>query len=163
AQSLLPTALDAALLALALGGVAPLLAHPRALALLAVWAAGNAALAVARPLAGHDATAVDPAASVGMLAPFVLPLGAAPLAGCGGGDPDGGVVMLALFVLRLVAAPLAAWGERAGVWRFPWPAAFGWIGVALTAAGLALRLAAMRRLGARFSPRVALQREHALE
>ena len=136
ALSLIATALDGALLALALGGVTPLLAHPRALALLAVWAASNAVLASRRPLAGHAAAAVD---------------------------RDPALVMLALFVLPLLAAPLAAWGERRGVWPVPWRAAFGWIGVALAAAGLALRIAAMTRLGARFSPRVALQHEHVLE
>jgi hypothetical protein len=128
--SLLVTAFDALLLALALGGFAALLAHPRALALLAVWAAGNAVLAVRRPLAGHDAAAVV---------------------------PDRGVVMFALFALPLLAAPLAAWGERAGVWPFPWSASYGWAGVALTAAGLAIRIAAMFQLGARFSPRVAIR------
>jgi len=39
----------------------------------------------------------------------------------------------------------------------------GWLGVALAAAGLTLRVVAMGTLGARFAPIVAVQREHALE
>jgi protein-S-isoprenylcysteine O-methyltransferase Ste14 len=45
----------------------------------------------------------------------------------------------------------------------PWPLAVSWTGIALTAAGLWLRIAAMVRLGPRFSPLVAVQREHVLE
>ena len=130
------TAIDAALLAIALGGFAPLLAHARALALLTLWAAGAVTLALIRPLRGHDAETVerDP--------PFVLP---------------------ALFLLPLVIPPLAALGERLAIWPLPGGAPLRWLGVALAGSGLALRIAAMARLGPRFSPLVAVQREHTLE
>lgn len=136
ALALVVTGLDAALLALALGGVAPLLAHPRALALLAVWLVGAVTLALLRPVRGHDATAVerDP--------PFVL---------------------LALFLLPLLTPPVAAFGERVGWWPLSGAAPLRWFGVALSGAGLAVRIAAMAQLGSRFSPLVAVQREHALE
>lgn len=134
--ALVATALDAALIAWALGGLAPLLAHPRALALLALWAAGAVTLAVIRPVRGHDASSVerDP--------PFVL---------------------LALFVLPLLTPPLAALGERLTWWLLPGGAALQWFGVALSGAGLAVRIAAMTQLGSRFSPQLAVQRDHALE
>lgn len=134
--ALVATGLDAALLALALGGVAPLLGHPRALTLLAVWAVGAVTLALLRPVKAHDATAVerDP--------PFVL---------------------LALFLLPLLVAPVAAFGERRELWPLPGGMPLRWLGVALAAAGLGLRIAAMARLGSRFSPLLAVQREHALE
>uniref|UniRef100_A0A832I1Y9 Isoprenylcysteine carboxylmethyltransferase family protein n=1 Tax=Eiseniibacteriota bacterium TaxID=2212470 RepID=A0A832I1Y9_UNCEI len=136
ALSLVATGLDAALLALALGGLAPLAGHARALALLAVWGAGNATLAVLRPVAGHDAVATGPRERL---------------------------VLVALLVLPLAVGPLGAWGERAGLAPRPGGEALGWAGVALAAAGLALRIAAMAQLGPRFSPVVALQRGHALE
>jgi protein-S-isoprenylcysteine O-methyltransferase Ste14 len=41
--------------------------------------------------------------------------------------------------------------------------AVAWLGVALSALGLWVRVGAMRQLGARFSPLLAIQREHALE
>ena len=136
ALALVVTALDAALLALALGGLAPLLAHPRALALLALWALGAVTLALLRPVRGHDAATVerDP--------PFVL---------------------LALFLLPLLTAPIAALGERIALWPLPGGAPLRWFGVALSGAGLAVRIAAMAQLGSRFSPLLAVQREHALE
>jgi protein-S-isoprenylcysteine O-methyltransferase Ste14 len=134
--ALVATGLDAALLALALGGIAPLAAHPRALALLVLWAVGAVALALLRPVRGHDATAVE------RETPWLL---------------------LALFLLPLLAAPAAAWGERMGFWPLPGGAALGWSGVALSGLGLALRIAAMAQLGPRFSPLLALQREHELE
>lgn len=136
AGSLLATGVDAILLALALGGVAPLLAHPRALALLAVWGAGNATLALLRPARAHD-----PVAS----------------------GPRERLVLVALFALPLAVAPLAAWGEREGLLPRPGGDAVGWTGIALAAAGLALRIAAMIQLGPRFSPVVTVQRAHALE
>ncbi len=134
--ALVVTALDAVLLALALGGPGPVVAHPRAPALLAVWAVAAVTLALLRPLRGHDAATVerDP--------PYVLPL---------------------LFLLPLVTPPFAAYGERLALWPLPGGDALRWAGVALAAFGLAVRIAAMARLGARFSPRVAVQREHALE
>jgi len=134
--ALTATGLDAALLALALGGVAPLLAHPRALALLALWAAGAITLALLRPVRGHDAATVerDP--------PFLL---------------------LALFLLPLLAPPLAALGERLALWPLPGGAPLRWLGVVLSGVGLGVRIAAMAQLGSRFSPLLAVQREHALE
>ena len=136
ALALVATGLDAALLALALGGVAPLIAHPRALVLLALWAAGGVTLALLRPVRGHDATTVerDP--------PFVL---------------------LALFLLPLLAPPMAALGERLALWTLAGGSAPRWFGVALSGFGLAVRITAMAQLGSRFSPLLAVQREHALE
>ena len=51
---LLVLALDAVLLMLGLGGLAALLHEPRALALLAVWGIGGAALAARAPVRGQD-------------------------------------------------------------------------------------------------------------
>lgn len=130
------TGFDAALLAAALGGVTPLLAHPRALALLALWAAGGVALALLRPMRGHDAVRVE---------------------------RESPWVMLTLFLIPLLTPPLAALDERLSVSLLPGGMALRWAGVALSGAGLALRIAAMAQLGPRFSPRVALQREHTLE
>jgi len=130
------TALDAALLAFALGGIAALLAHHRALALLALWAVGGVTLALLRPVRGHHAVEVE------RESPFV---------------------MLALFLIPLATPPAAALGERLALWALPGGALLRWAGVALSGAGLALRIAAMAQLGPRFSPRVALQRQHALE
>ncbi len=129
------TALDGLLLAFALGGFAPALAHPRALALLAVWFAGSLTLATLRPVRPRAGTvrAMDPA------------------------------LMVALFVLPIAAAPLAAWGERLGLAPLPGGEARGWAGVALVAFGLAVRIAAMARLGSRFDPTVAILPGHALE
>jgi len=134
--ALLVTALDAALLAIALAGMAPLLAHPRALTLLAIWAIAAVTLALMRPARGPAAATVE------RESPFVLP---------------------ALFFIPLVIAPLAAFSERVALWQLPGGAALRWIGVTLAAVGLAVRIVAMAQLGPRFSPRVALQHEHALE
>lgn len=140
---LLALAIDVVLLATALGGLAALLAHPRALALLTVWLASNTVLARLRPVGAQDKAR---------------------------SSPDAPLVMLALFVVPLVAPPVSAFGEARGIWTSPWavmPApvalAVTWGGVILAAAGLALRISAMRRLGVRFSPHIAVQRTHALE
>jgi len=134
--SLAVTALDAALLALALGGVSALLAHTRALALLAIGFAAGVVLALLRPVRTHDpqATAAEPK-----------------------------LAFAALFLVPLLVPPVAALGERLRV--FPWFArpAIEWTGVALVALGLGIRIAAMATLGSRFSPIVAVQRDHALE
>jgi protein-S-isoprenylcysteine O-methyltransferase Ste14 len=127
--------IDAALLALALGGVPALLGHPRALALLAVWAPAQLVLAVRQPARAFRAA--DRARE-------------SPLA------------LLVLFVIPLVTPPLSAWTERIGLWQIPGEG-LRWAGVALSGAGYALRVAAMSRLGSRFSPRVELQQEHRLE
>lgn len=136
ALALLVTGLDAALLAFAVGGIAPLLAHPRALALLVLWAIGGVTLALLRPLRGHQAVSVE---------------------------RDPAFVLLALFLIPLATAPVAALTERLALWPLPGGAALRWAGVALSGLGLALRIAAMAQLGSRFSPLVAIQREHTLE
>jgi hypothetical protein len=129
------TALDAALLAWALGGLNALAAHRRALALLAVWLAGATLLALARPVRALEGTRrrQDPARILG------------------------------LFVLPLATPPISAWGERLGIAMIPGGEPRGWCGVALTAGGLALRIAAMTRLGSRFDPTIAIVPGHALE
>jgi protein-S-isoprenylcysteine O-methyltransferase Ste14 len=134
--ALLATALDALLFALALGGFGPLLHHARALALIGISGAAALALAVLRPLRGHDPIEID---------------------------RDRIALLLALFFLPLLAAPIAALGERLGLAVWVLGPAARWSGVALVALGLAMRVAAMAQLGARFSPFVAVQREHALE
>src|SRR5690349_11667939 len=110
-------ALDAALLALALGGVAALAHEPRALALLAIWGAGGFVLARLRPVRGQDVATSrrDP-----------LP-------------------MILLLLVPLVTPAIGAWVARRGWLLLPGPAAaaLGWTGVALAAAGLALRITAM--------------------
>lgn len=135
ARTLLATAFEAALLAWGLGGVPALAQSPRALALLAVWAVTGAVLTLTRPVRGQDVARAD---------------------------RDAGA-MLVLAIAPLAIPGVAAWGGRLDFWPLPAPDALGWLGVILSAAGLALRIAAMRQLGARFSPLVALQREHALE
>ena len=127
--------LDFSLLALGGGGFVALLHHPRALALLATWLIATPTLALLRPVRSHD-----PVAAL----------------------PDRGV-MLTLFLVPLVTPMLSAMAERSGVWLLPGGAALRWSGVALSAAGLVLRIASMRQLGSRFSPLAAVQREHALE
>lgn len=135
ASALVVLVLDAALLALGLGDASLLVRDPRALALLVIWGATGIALALMRPVRGQDTTATSP-------------------------DP---LVMVALLVLPLAAAPLGAFGGRAALYTLPWANTVSWCGVALVAAGLALRVAAMVRLGRRFSPLVALQKGHTLE
>lgn len=134
-SALVVLALDAALLALGFGDAAMLVRDPRALALLAIWGVAGIRLALLRPARGQDLAAAKP-------------------------DP---LVMLALFVLPLAAAPLGAYGARRALATLPFANTVSWCGVALVAAGLALRVAAMARLGRRFSPLVALQKDHALE
>ncbi len=134
-SALVVLALDAALLALGLGDPGLLLRDPRAFALLVVWGLAGFTLALLRPVRGQDATASSP-------------------------DPP---VMLALFMLPLVAAPLGAYGAAHALFTLPWANTVSWCGVALVAAGLWLRIAAMARLGRRFSPLVALQKGHTLE
>ncbi len=130
------TALDATLLAFALGGLAALLHHPRALTLLVAWGVGGIVLALLRPVRSHEP--IESRA-----------------------DPS--LVMLALFFIPLLTPPISAWGERTGLWILPGKALVGWIGVVLSAAGFAIRTAAMARLGSRFSPLVTIQKQHSLE
>lgn len=134
--ALVVSALDAALLAWALGGLAALFAHSRAIALLVVWCAGGLVLSIARPVRAHDATAVE---------------------------RESPLLLIGLLIVPLATAPLSAWAERSGLWPLPGGDALSWAGVALSGLGLAIRVAAISRLGSRFSPLVAVQREHALE
>lgn len=135
AGALAATALDAALLAIGLGGPAALAHDRRALALIAVWGVAAVTLAWLRPVRTHDPLEVR---------------------------PDRGA-MAALFLIPLLTPAFAAWTGRAALWRLPGGAALDWTGVAVVAAGLAIRIAAMARLGSRFSPVVSIQRGHALE
>jgi len=129
-------ALDALLLGLALGGPRALLAHTRALALLAVWGAGGIVLALMRPVRTH--------------APVAL-------------ERESKASLIALLVVPVVTPAVGALGERLDL--FPWfaRAPIEWAGVALVAVGLGVRIAAMARLGSRFSPLVTVQQSHALE
>jgi protein-S-isoprenylcysteine O-methyltransferase Ste14 len=134
-RTLVVLALESALLMWGLGGMRALLASPRALALIAIWGVVGLALGFMRPARGQDIVRAEK-------------------------DP---LAMLALALLPLATPGVAAWGGRLGVWPFPAPELLGWTGVALSAIGLAIRVAAMRQLGVRFSPLLAVQREHALE
>jgi|SRR5262245_20887952 len=134
-RALVALAVEAALLAWGLGGVHALAASPRALALLVIWGVAGITLSVSRPTRAHDTVRAEK-------------------------DP-GPLVALALIPLAIPG--VAAWGGRLGVWPLPAPEVLGWLGVALSAFGLWIRVSAMRQLGARFSPLVALQREHVLE
>ena len=130
------SALDATLIALALGGLAALLAHQRALALLAVWLVGGVFLSLRRPVRFHD------------------PIGSA-------SEPPW--TLTVLFFLPLFVPPLSAYGERIGLWLLPGGEPLRWSGVAISGLGLAIRVAAMSRLGSRFSPFILAQRGHVLE
>lgn len=127
--------LDAALLALGLGGPSWLARDPRAGALLAIWTAGGIALALRRPARGQDVAESRP-------------------------DP---AAMAVLLLVPLLTPAAGAWAGRHAWATLPYANTVSWIGVAAVAAGLALRVRAMSVLGPRFSPLVALQREHALE
>jgi hypothetical protein len=130
------TAFDGLLLALALGGLRALLNHPRALALLVVWALAGITLALLHPVRSQDTVAEER-------------------------DPAWRLALL--FFLPLLIPPVAAWGERAGVLPLPPIEGLRWLGVGLAAFGLALRVSAMATLGTRFAPIPAVQREHPVE
>jgi len=133
--SALMLALDAALLAWGVGGAHALLHHPRAVGLLVVWAAGYGTFAGLRRRP------------------------------CGPRErfSDHRLVLATLVLVPLVTPMLSAWSERAGIWPLPGGVTLRWAGVGLAGAGLLLRALAMQRLGARFSPTIEMQREHALE
>ena len=135
ARALVALAIESALLAWGLGGVRALLASPRALALIAIWGIAGLKLGFARPARGQDVVRAER-------------------------DP---LAMIALALIPLAIPGVAAWGGRLGVWPLPAAMLTGWAGVVLSAIGLGLRVAAMRQLGSRFSPLLAVQREHALE
>src|SRR5262245_15594396 len=109
---------DAALLTVGVGGPAALAHHPRALALLAIW------IVSAPFLVGPRAPAHAPRDEVRA-------------------DPG---VLLALTAIPFLTPFVSALCERFGVWPLPGGMALRWAGVALSAAGFALRIAAMRRL-----------------
>ena len=129
-------ALNALLLALALGGIDVLRIHARALALLAIWAAGGITLALLQPVRRHDPKALEHESKFSLVMMLVLPM---------------------------LTPPLAALGERLGLFLDFAKAPFEWAGVACVALGLAIRIAGMARLGSRFSPLVAVQQDHVLE
>jgi protein-S-isoprenylcysteine O-methyltransferase Ste14 len=131
---LLVLALDAALLAWGRGSLSAL-RDPRAIALLAIWGAGGIVLAWRRPVKDHDAAHARP-------------------------DPRS---MLVLFFVPLLAPPLGALAARLRWAMLPSEQAVSWIAIAIVAAGLALRVAAMLRLRHRFSPVLAVQHDHELE
>lgn len=135
AFSLLWSALEAALLALGLGGFEPLARDPRALALIAIFALSGLALTGRQPARAKDASERRP-------------------------DP---LPMAVLFLVPLVTPMLAAFGARHALFTLPHANTVSWCGVALVALGLAVRVSAMHQLGSRFSPLVSLQAEHALE
>jgi protein-S-isoprenylcysteine O-methyltransferase Ste14 len=128
--------MDAALLALALGGPRALVVHHRALALIGVYALTGIPLALLGPVRGLDVVRASP-------------------------DPVWRMILL--FVIPLAIPPLSAYGERMHVATLPSVAWLGWLGLAMTAFGLTVRILAMVRLGPRFAPVPALQRAHALE
>ena len=130
------TAVDAALLALALGGVGALLQHARARVLIVIWGVGSLVLGLLRPVRRQDVVERAPAQAPLLLALLIIPLG---------------------------TPPLAALGERLGWYPLPGGEALRWSGVALVVVGLSIRAFAMKQLGPRFSPQVALQRKHTLE
>lgn len=135
--ALIVLALETALLTLAMGGWAALRASPQALALLVVWGVSGTALAWLRPIGKQDVVRTDRDA----------------------------LVMVALLVLPYSIPFVSAAGRTLPAARFagPFAESLAWSGVAVAALGLWLRVASMRQLGARFSPLVAVQREHALE
>jgi protein-S-isoprenylcysteine O-methyltransferase Ste14 len=135
ARTLPVLALDATLLAIALGGASRLVRDPRAVALLVIWGAGGVALALLRPARGQDAAETRP-------------------------DP---AAMAALFLVPLVTPMAGAWAGRHAWAALPFAGVASWLGIAAVGAGLALRIRAMAVLGPRFSPLVAIQREHVLE
>jgi protein-S-isoprenylcysteine O-methyltransferase Ste14 len=136
ALALLVCAIEAAILAWALGGLPRLLSHARALALVACWAISGVAPAWSAPGRGRAVVARTPEARWGLLALGLIPL---------------------------AVAPLAAYGERIDLWPLPGGAALRWAGVAIAALGLGVRVMAMRALGARFSPTLTVLPEHRLE
>ncbi|MFN8589067.1 MAG: isoprenylcysteine carboxylmethyltransferase family protein [Candidatus Eisenbacteria bacterium] len=135
ALSLLWSALEAALLALGLGGFEPLVRDPRALALVAIFALTGLALTARQPARARDANEKRP-------------------------DP---LPMAVLFLVPLVTPMIAAYGARHALFTLPHANTVSWCGVALVAVGLAVRVSAMHQLGSRFSPLVSLQHEHELE
>jgi protein-S-isoprenylcysteine O-methyltransferase Ste14 len=134
-RALIALAVEAALLAWGLGGLHSLVTTPRAIALLVIWGVVGITLSISRPARGQDIVSSEK-------------------------DP---FAMLWLALLPLAIPGIAAWGGRLILWPLPVPEVLGWVGVALSAIGLSIRVGAMRQLGTRFSPLLAVQREHTLE
>jgi len=134
--ALVVTALDALLLALALGGWRALAGHPRALSLLGGWALSGVVLAALRPTRSRAAVAER---------------------------PEGRLLLVALGLIPVLIPPFAAWTERLGWGALPGGDVLRWTGVALAVLGLAIRVLAMHQLGARFSPLLTVQPDHVLE
>ncbi len=135
--ALIVLALETALLTFALGGWRALLASPQAIALLAVWGVSGIALAWLRPIGRQEVVRYERDVFV-MVALLVLP-----------------------YSIPFVSA--AGHGLPAARFAEPFATPLAWSGVVVAALGLWLRVASMRQLGARFSPLVAVQREHLLE
>lgn len=133
--SLLWTGFEAALLAAGIGGFERLVRDPRALVLLALFAASGLLLSIRRPTRSRDLAEKRP-------------------------DP---LLMVALFVAPLLMPAVAAFGASRALFTLPYANTVSWCGVALVALGLFVRVSAMFQLGPRFSPLVSVQREHALE
>ncbi len=131
---LVVVAVEAALLALGLGSIEAL-RDPRAITLLALSAAGGYALQLMQPMRGHDATT---------------------------SEPDAGP-MVVLLLAPLFAPMVGALGARLGWAMLPSPMIVSWASLSLVGVGLLVRIAAIAQLGPRFSPIVAVQRNHALE
>ena len=134
--ALLATGVDALVIGAGLGGLDALRTHARALALLGCWALGGIVLALVDPVRKLD-TAERQAGQ--------------------------GPMLLALFLTPLLTPGLSAFGERLGLWAMPGGEALRWLGVAVSAGGLGLRIAAMGQLGSRFSPFVEVQHGQTLE
>ena len=133
--SLLWTGFEAALLAAGIGGLERLVRDPRALVLLALFAASGLLLSIRRPTRSRDLAEKRP-------------------------DP---LPMVVLFVAPLLMPAVAAFGASRALFTLPYANTVSWCGVALVALGLFVRVSAMFQLGPRFSPLVSVQREHALE
>lgn len=132
---LLWLALEAALLALGMGGFDRLARDPRALALLTLFAASGLLLSLRRPTRAQDMVERRP-------------------------DP---LPMAVLVVVPTLLPAIGAYGANRAWFTLPHANTVSWCAVTLVAVGLVVRVAAMFQLGPRFSPLVSMQRDHALE
>jgi len=136
ALALVASTLDALLLVLARGGIAGFLGSPQAIALVIVWTLVALVLSAIQPVRSQDPVAAD------RDAPWRMAL---------------------LGLLPFAIPPLSALADRLGWMPLGLGDATRWTGVALAAFGLAIRIAAMGRLGSRFAPEAVVQHGHALE
>ena len=79
-----------------------------------------------------------------------------------GHEPDVPWFFPALVFHSLFTCLAMPWMDARGLWTLPGGDPLRWTGLALFAAGVALRMAAMLALGRRFASGVALQQDHAL-